>query len=41
MDSKNIVSKKIDTLKFYIDRFGPNRRQKFEDINEKISNGKE
>lgn len=30
--------KKIDTLKFYIDRFGPNRRKRFERINEMLKN---
>ena len=28
--------KKVDTLKFYIDKFGPDRRNKFESINEKL-----
>jgi integrase len=30
--------KKIDTLKFYIDRFGKSRREKFEKINNILNN---
>lgn len=28
--------KKVDTLKYYIDKFGPDRRKRFETINEKL-----